>query len=179
MAKVFIKNMVCDRCVTAIKKELDNLDMGYHSVALGEVETTRELTAAEVVRLRSAIEPLGFELIENKNARLVNQIKNAAIAWARGEAALKQRVKFSAYLADALHKDYSLLSNLFSEIESTTIEQFLILQKIERAKELLVYDELTLAEIADRLNYSSTAHLSNQFKKITGLTPTYFKKIGA
>jgi AraC family transcriptional regulator len=179
MAKLLIKNMVCDRCKTAIKKELDKLRFDYKLVELGEVETHKDLTIEQIEKFKSAIEPLGFELIENRNARVVNQIKKAAIAWARGEDQLNRRMKFSTYLTETMHKDYAMLSNLFSEIESTTIEQYLIHQKIERAKELLVYDELNLGQIADHLNYSSISHLSNQFKKITGLTPMHFKKIGA
>lgn len=169
--------MVCDRCKAAVRKSLDELDIQYSSVELGEVETNRELTVEQLTLFKTAIETQGFELIETRNARVVSQIKKTILDWVRsGEM---NNIKLSAYLSEALHKDYASLSNLFSEIESTTIEQYFIHQKIERAKELLVYDELSLTEIADRLGYSSVAHLSNQFKKVTGLTPKHFKSIGA
>lgn len=171
--------MVCDRCIAAVKKELDRLNLPYSAVELGEVETIGNLIQDEIDQFRVALQALGFELIESKNARMVSQIKKVAMAWVRDEGLVKKKSRFSTYLSDSLHKDYALLSHLFSEIESTTIEQFLIRQKIERAKELLVYDELTLGEIADHLDYSSPSHLSNQFKKVTGLTPGHFKKIGA
>lgn|SRR5258706_2441776 len=177
MAKLYIKNMVCDRCKAAVKKTLDDLRVDYSSVELGEVETNSELTISQLNQIKEAIELQGFELIETRNARIVSQIKKSILDWVRSEEI--KRTKLSVYLSDVLHKDYASLSNLFSEIESTTIEQYFIHQKIELAKELLVYDELSLTEIADRLDYSSVSHLSNQFKKVTGLTPKHFKKIGA
>jgi YesN/AraC family two-component response regulator len=177
MAKLYIKNMVCDRCKAAVKKSLDELKIGYNSVELGEVETDEELAADQCNRFKEDIEAKGFELIETRNARMVSQIKKSILDWVRDKESRK--TKLSVYLSEALHKDYSSLSNLFSEIESTTIERYVIHQKIELAKELLVYDELSLTQIADRLGYSNVAHLSNQFKKVTGLTPKHFKNIGA
>jgi AraC-like DNA-binding protein len=177
MARLYIKNMVCDRCVAAVKKSLDELKINYGSITLGEVETIGEYADYQLNQFKELIEAQGFELIETRNARVVSQIKKSILDWVRSEGVKK--TKLSVYLAEALHKDYASLSNLFSEIESTTIEQYFIHQKIELAKELLVYDELSLTQIADRLGYSSVAHLSNQFKKVTGLTPKHFKNRGA
>jgi AraC family transcriptional regulator len=179
MPTLYIRNMVCDRCKAAVKQELVNNQIQFKSVELGEVELTGQPSERAVLRFKEAIESQGFELIEDKIARLVNQIKRAVIEWVRGGESRNRNLKFSAHLADTLHKDYASMSNLFSQVEGTTVEKFLIHQKIERAKELLVYDELSLAQIADQLNYSSVPHLSNQFKKITGLTPSHFKKVGA
>ncbi len=169
--------MVCDRCKAAVKKSLDDLEIGYKAVELGEVETEEGLTANQLNKLMENIEAQGFELIETRNARIVSQIKKMILDLVRSKEVRK--LKLSAYLSDALHKDYASLSNLFSEIESSTIEQYFIHQKIELVKELLVYEELSLTQIADQLGYSSVAHLSNQFKKVTGLTPKHFKNIGA
>ena len=171
--------MVCDRCKTAVRGELDKAGVGYSSLELGEVELTEPVAAGALEKFRNGIEPLGFELIEDKPAREVNQIKQAALDWARGSDGKNRKMKFSAFLSDRMHRDYATLSNLFSSVEGTTIEQFVIHQKIELVKELLVYNELTLSEIAVRLGYSSVQHLSNQFKKVTGLTPSHFKQIGA
>jgi len=171
--------MVCGRCKAAIKNELDKAGLDYKTVELGEVELSDKATSEQLSIFKSAIEPLGFELIEDKSAREVSQIKKIIIEWVRGQDSKRKKLKFSAFLSDAMHKDYASLSNLFSGIEGTTIEQYLINQKIEFVKELLVYNESSVAEIADQLGYSSVQHLSNQFKKITGLTPSHFKKIGA
>jgi hypothetical protein len=171
--------MVCARCKTAIKTELDKNQIGYKSIELGEIELVKPISSKQHQGFKDGIEPLGFELIEDKPARLVNQIKRIILEWVRGEEGKNKNFKFSFYLTEILHKDYASLSNLFSGVEGTTIEQHLIHQKIERVKELLVYDEFSLGEIADQLHYSSVQHLSNQFKKITGLTPSYFKKVGA
>jgi AraC family transcriptional regulator len=159
-----------------VKKTLDDLQIDYVSVELGEADTSTELTSAQLGNFKEAIEAQGFELIETRNARTVSQIKKLILDLVRSHKVRK--LKLSVYLSEALHKDYASLSNLFSEIENTTIEQYFIHQKIELAKELLVYDELSLTQIADRLGYSSVAHLSNQFKKVTGLTPKHFKDIG-
>lgn len=169
--------MVCDRCKTAVRKSLEKFDIAFNSIELGEIETDSELTTTQLDQFKKEIEAQGFELIESRNARLVSQIKKSVMDWVRSTQIKKS--KLSVFLSEELHKDYASLSNLFSEIESTTIEQYSIHQKIELAKELLVYDELSLTEIADRLGYSSVAYLSNQFKKVTGLTPMHFRKIGA
>ena len=179
MATLYIKNMVCDRCKAAVKKELDKNKIHYASIHLGEVELSGHLENESLQRFRNGIELLGFELIQDKPARQVNQIKKAIIDWVREGEPRNKNQKFSVYLSEVLHRDYASLSNFFSGIEGTTIEQYLIHQKIERAKELLVYNELSLGQIADQLNYSSVQHLSNQFKKVTGLTPSHFRKVGA
>ena len=159
-----------------VKSELDKLGLHYGTVDLGEVEIKDPLTDEMRVLLRSALLKSGLELMDDKKAILVEKIKNIIIEMVHYEDELP-KVNFSDYLTGKLHYDYTYLSNLFSEIKGITIEQFIIAHKIERVKELLLYDELNLTEISYKLNYSSVAHLSNQFKKITGLTPTYFKNL--
>lgn len=171
--------MVCDRCILAVKSELDKNQISYKGIELGEVELESAPSEKQLAIFKSNIEQLGFELIEDKSARQVSLIKKAIIEWVHGSGNKNKRLKFSSFLTETLHRDYASLSNLFSVVEGTTIEQYLIHQKIEKAKELLVYNELTLSEIADQLNYSSVQHLSTQFKKITGLTPSHFRKVGA
>lgn len=173
---VYIKNMVCNRCIMVVRDLFTKLGFEPVSVELGRVVLQNKIIPTEKMLLRSALEPLGFELIDDKRVRLIEQVKNVII-----ELIYKEnnnlKVNLSDYISSKVHYDYSYISNLFSEIENTTIEKYVIAQKIERVKELLVYDELSLNEIADLLNYSSTAHLSAQFKKVTGLTPGHFKKI--
>lgn len=177
MTTLFIKNMVCDRCKLAVKSELDKHQISYTGIELGEVELAAVLPPQQLFVFKNSMEQLGFELIEDKSARVVSQIKRIIIEWVSAHE--NKKLKFSSHLTETLHKDYASLSNLFSVVEGTTIEQYLIHQKIEKAKELLVYNELTLGEISDRLHYSSPQHLSTQFKKITGLTPRHFRKVGA
>lgn len=174
--KVYIKNMVCNRCILVVKNELEKL--GYHplSLTLGEVELERDIDDHEKSAINSHLLPFGFELIDNKKSRIIEKIKNIIIELVHHHDN-DIKVNLSDVLSDQLNHDYNYLSNLFSEVEGTTIEKYLIAQKIEKVKELLVYDELSLSEIAFRLNYSSVAYLSNQFKKVTGLTPSYFKQI--
>ena len=179
MTTLFIKNMVCDRCKLAVKNELVKNQIPYKGIELGEVELETPLSQKQFLTFKNSIEQLGFELIEDKTARVVSQIKKTIIEWVHGTESKNKKLKFSSYLIEILHKDYASLSNLFSTVEGTTIEQYLIHKKIEKAKELLVYNELSLSEISDRLNYSSLQHLSTQFKKITGLTPSHFRKVGA
>jgi hypothetical protein len=176
--KLYIKNMVCDRCKMVVSNELNKLGIDFKSVELGEVEVADGTDGALVSEFGAAIGRYGFELIEGKTARIISQIKKAVVDYVR-HPGQKKPVKFSVYLADIVSKDYNYLSGVFSEVEGTTIEHYLINQKIERVKELLVYDELTLSEISHQLNYSSVQHLSTQFKKVTGLTPSHFKKVGA
>lgn len=176
--KLYIKNMVCDRCKMVIKSELEKLGIATASIELGEITLDQPLTQEQKSEIESALTPLGFELIDDKKSKLIEQVKTLIIELVHyNNNDLK--INLSHYLSDKLNHDYNYISNLFSEIEGTTIEKYFISQKIERVKELLVYDELTLSEIAFRLNYSSTAHLSSQFKKITGLTPSHFKEIKA
>ena len=146
------------------------------SMQLGEVEIARAIEETEKETLSKNLNSLGFELLDDKISRTIERIKNLIIDLVHYQNE-KLKINLSTYLSEDLMQDYSALSNLFSETEGTTIEHFFIAQKIERAKELLLYNELTLSEIAIQLNYSNVAHLSNQFKKVTGFTPTHFKKL--
>lgn len=176
MNTLFIKNMVCNRCILVVQNELDKLGIPANSIKLGEISLKKELAAKERKALEDALGPLGFQLIDDKKGQIIEKIKNVIIDLVHyRDNEIKNNL--SVVLSDALHSDYNYLSNLFSEIEGTTIEKYFIAQKIEKVKELLVYDELSLSEIAHRMNYSSVAYLSNQFKKVTGLTPSHFKKI--
>lgn len=169
--------MVCGRCEMAVKLELEKMEIPVVSIKLGEIELSRDLVEAEVRILENSLKELGFELLEDEVSKTITQIKNGIIDLVhyRNE---KIKINLSTYLAEDLSQDYSALSKLFSEREGITIEHYFIAQKIEKAKELLVYNELSLSEIAIQLNYSNVAHLSNQFKKVTGSTPTQFKKTG-
>ena len=173
---LYIKNMVCDRCKMAVQKALDGNNISYSKLELGEIETSMEPTEEQIGGFKNEIEKLGFELIEDRNGRIISKIKKVVMESVRGDS--NKKLKLSAEVSESLNKDYNSLSNIFSSVEGTTIEQFAILQKTEFVKELLVYDELSLSEIAHKLRYSSVQHLSNQFKKVTGLTPSHFKKIG-
>lgn len=170
--------MVCNRCIMAVQQELDKLGLTAENIRLGEVILEKELATEQKVELENALNTLGFDLIDDKKSRIIEKIKNIII-----EVVHHQdndiKTNLSAVLSSRLHHDYNYLSNLFSEVEGTTIEKYFIHQKIEKVKELLVYDELSLSEIAFQLNYSSVAYLSNQFKKVTGLTPSHFKQIRA
>lgn len=176
MSTLFIKNMVCNRCIMVVQNELDKLGLDVKSIRLGEVVLEQSPTAEEKKQLEEALVPLGFEVIDDKKGRIIEQIKNVIIDLVHHQDN-DTRTNLSDILSSKLHHDYNYLSNLFSDVEGTTIEKYFIAQKIEKVKELLVYDELSLSEIAFRLNYSSTAYLSNQFKKVTGLTPSHFKQI--
>ncbi len=178
MNTLFIKNMVCNRCIMVVQNELDRLGLGIKNIRLGEVALEREPTSEEKKRFEEALIPLGFELIDDRKSRIIERIKNIIIELVHHNDN-DAKTNLSDILSSQLHHDYNYLSNLFSEIESTTIEKYFIAQKIEKVKELLVYDELSLSEIASRLNYSSVAYLSNQFKKVTGLTPSHFKQVRA
>ena len=170
--------MVCSRCIAAVKALLDDLNVRYHSVQLGRVELEKEPGVKQMGEIKEGLQQLGFELLDDKRKKIIDQIKTIIIKQVHYENG-DQRYNLSEILSSKLHKDYSYLSHLFSEVEGTTIEKYLIQQKIERAKELLVYDETSLSEIAFDLGYSSVAHLSAQFKKVTGLTPSHFKKLGS
>ena|SRR5690606_22096182 len=176
MSTLFVKNMVCNRCILVVQNELDKLGIDVKNIKLGEVTLAKDLTIKEKDRLEEALVPLGFELIDDKKGRLIEKIKNIIIDLVHYQDN-GTKTNLSDILSDKLNHDYNYLSNLFSEIEGTTIEKYFIAQKVEKVKELLVYDELSLSEIALRLNYSSVAYLSNQFKKVTGLTPSHFKQI--
>jgi len=168
--------MVSIRCKMVVKSELQKLGLHHAIVELGEADLKETITTEQRARLATALKLSGLELMDDKRSMLIEKIKGVIIESIHyADAPLK--VNFSKYLSEKLGYDYTYLSNMFSEVESTTIEHFIIGHKIERVKELLVYGELTLTEIAYQLHYSSVAHLSNQFKKATGLTPTFFKHL--
>ena len=172
-----IKNMVCDRCVMVVRSELERFGCRVVGVRLGEAEIEGELSPERKRELAERLSALGFELLEDRRARLIEAVKNAVIELVRGSEVVPD-VRLSDYLQERLRVDYRQISALFSETEGRTIEKYFIAQKIERVKELLVYDELSLGEIAFRLGYSSVAHLSAQFKQVTGLTPSRYKLAG-
>ncbi len=169
--------MVCNRCVMAVQQEIEKLGLHPEKVALGEVTLSEEQIDEPILsQLDINLKNLGFERIDDRKARLIEAIKNKVIKMIHHSDRMDRKHNWSDILAEELHYEYNYISNLFSSVEGITLEQYIIRQKIERAKELLFYDELNLSEIADRLGYSSVAHLSGQFKKITGLTPSDLKK---
>lgn len=174
--KLFIKNMVCNRCILVVQSELEQLGFEVLNVKLGEVQFLKVLTQSEKHLISNHVKSFGFELLEDKNSQLIEKIKALLIDLVQTKNN-DINIKLSDYLVHHLHTDYSRISNLFSETESVSIEKYFINQKIEKVKELLYYDELSLSEIANLLNYSSVAHLSNQFKKVTGFSPSYFKNM--
>lgn len=176
MDSIFIKNMVCNRCIMVVQSELEKLNLDVNTVSLGRVDLNAPLQQDEKNKLKNALLPLGFELIDDRKSRIIESIKNIIIDVVHHQDS-EIKINLSDLLSGELRLDYGYLSTLFSEVEGTTIEKYFISQKIEKVKELLVYDELSLSEIAHRLNYSSVAYLSNQFKKVTGLTPSHFKQI--
>lgn len=173
---LYLKNMVCNRCKMVVRSELEKQGLNVLSVELGEAEIAEVLSLAQKQALNEALLPLGFEVIDDKKSRLIEHIKNLIIELVHQKDS-ELTTNLSDFLSSRLHYEYSYLSKLFSEVEGVSIEKYFIAQKIERVKELLVYDELSLSEIAFQLHYSSVAHLSNQFKKVTGLTPSYFKNL--
>ena len=175
---LYIKNMVCNRCIKVVKEELEKLGVAIKNISLGEVETEQSIETLPSYKIKEVLEKNGFELIENKKAKAVEKIKSFLIKTIyENETVISETHKYSQLIEKELGLDYNYLSSLFSAQESITIEQYIILQKIERAKELLKYGELTLSEIAYKLGYSSVQHLSNQFKKITGFTASQFKSM--
>lgn len=176
--KLYIKNMVCSRCLLVVRQELEKLKLLPALVSMGEVELTKPATARQLSHLNENLKILGFELLDDQKQKQIEKIKNLLIKKIQsGE--LEEHFSISKYLHKSLNKDYSYISRLFSEVEGITIEHFFILQKIEKVKEFIIYNEMNLSEIAFQLGYSSVAHLSAQFKKMTGLTPSYFKKTGS
>ncbi len=176
--KLMIKNMVCNRCIKVVREELEKIGLDVRSVLLGEVIVGCRIEDLPINKIREVLEENGFELIEDKKARAIEQIKLIIIKLVRNDAEENPlNMNYSEYLVKELGMDYHYLSTLFSSVENITIEQLIILQKIEWAKELLKYGELTLSEIAYKLGYSSVQHLSNQFKKVTGLTASQFKSM--
>ncbi|MDQ2769165.1 MAG: AraC family transcriptional regulator [Bacteroidota bacterium] len=174
--KIYIKYMVSRRCKILVQDELHKLGLQYGAVELGEVVIKGSITAAQRHALAAALLKSGLELMDDKKAILIEKVKNIIIQIVHyDEGGLK--TKNSDFISENIGLDYTYLANLFSETTGTTIEHYIISQKIERVKEFLLYDELTLTQIANELGYSSVGHLSNQFKRVTGLTPTYFKHI--
>ena len=168
--------MVSIRCKIIVKEELKRLGLNYVHVDLGEVEIMEDITSEQRELLKAAIFKSGLELMDDKKSMLIEKIKNVIIEMIHYSDEIP-KTNFSDYLVSKIDYDYTYMANLFSETEGVTIEHFIILHKIERVKELIIYDELNLTEIAWKLHYSSVAHLSNQFKKITGLTPSFFKSL--
>ena len=174
--KIYIKFMVSDRCKMAVKSELCNLGLHYIMVNLGEVEIMENISVKQRDQLKIALCKSGLELMDDKKAILIEKIKNVVIEMIHYSDE-QPKVNYSNYISEKLGYAYTYLANVFSEVKGTTIRQFIINHKIENAKELLLYEELNLTEISYKLNYSSVAHLSNQFKKVTGLTPSFFKQL--
>lgn len=173
-----IKNMVCNRCIRVVKEELERLGVNVHNVVLGEAVVEEAQRGLPLNRIRTVLEANGFELIEDRRAKIIEKIKHAIIKLIENDREQgPMRRKLSEHIAREVGYDYHYLSTLFSSVEGITIEQYLILQKIEKVKELLKYGELTLSEISYKMSYSSVQHLSNQFKKVTGMTPSTFKSM--
>ncbi|WP_298141214.1 AraC family transcriptional regulator [Flavobacterium sp.] len=173
---LYIKYMVSLRCKMMVKEELRKLGLHYVIVDLGMVEILEDIKPEKFLELKVNLAKSGLELLDDKKAILIERIKNVIVEMVHYTDELP-KVNYSDYISEKLHHDYTYLSNIFSEVKGITIQQYIIIHKIERVKELLLYDELNLTEIAYLLNYSSVAHLSNQFKKITGLSPSYFQQL--
>jgi AraC-like DNA-binding protein len=174
--RLYIKNMVSTRCKLLVKSELEDLNLGYKTVELGEVELEENISDEKREELKQALLRSGLVLMEDKKSILVEKIKTVIIEMVHYSDELP-KVNYSVYISQKLNLNYTYMANLFAEVKGTTIEQFIIIHKIERVKELIIYDELTLTEIAELMQYSSVAHLSKQFKRITGLTPSHFKQL--
>ena len=174
--KIYIKYMVSLRCKMVVKDELINLGLHYKSISLGEVDIVETLSPEQHNELRVSLHRSGLELIDDKKSILIEKIKNVIVEMVHYTDELP-KVNFSDYLQEKLSYDYTYLANLFSETEGITIEHYIMSHKIERVKELIIYDEMNLTEIAAKMHYSSVSHLSNQFKKVTGLTPSFFKSL--
>src|ERR1035437_3423330 len=167
--------MVSNRCKMVVKEELRKLGLHFIVVDLGEVEIMEEITTELKEKFKEGLIHSGFELMDDKRSVLIGKIKNVIIEMVHHSDELV-KINFSVFLSDKLQHDYTYLANLFSEVQGITIEHFIINHKIERIKELIIYDELNMTEIAHKMNYSSVSHLSNQFKKVTGLSPSHFRK---
>lgn len=170
--------MVCPRCISSVEQLLEKNNLQARSVRLGEVELTKEPGKTKLQQFAEDLKKTGFELLDNQKMQLIEKVKNLLIKKVQS-GNIDEHFSISKYIGDNIYKDYSSISRLFSEVEGITIEQFFILQKIEKTKEWLMYDEQSLNQIAFNLGYSSTQHLSNQFKKLTGMTSSQFKQLGA
>jgi YesN/AraC family two-component response regulator len=176
--KLLIKNMVCQRCILTVENILNDLKIPYHRVALGEVDLTEKLSDNELKKIGEELNKVGFEMIERRVNKIIEDIKRAVNEYLN-LGMDNENLKLSSFIVNKIPNDYSYLSDLFSTVEGRTIEQFFILTRIEKVKELLVYDQLSLTEISYQTGFSSVHHLSAQFKKVTGLTPSHFKRIAA
>jgi len=177
---LLVKNMVCHRCLLAVEETLKKSSVPFQKVMIGEIHLAGKISEKQQELLRESLAAIGLELIDNRMSGLVEKIKQLVIKKARNEVNEKERkTKLSAYLSQHLHHEYTYLSSFFSSVEGRTIENYFIEQRIEKVKELLVYKEMNLSQIAFDMEYSSVAHLSSQFKKITGLTPSHFKQVGS
>lgn len=177
--RLLIKNMVCPQCIRVVREDLTALGLCVTQVALGIADvTTPSGTEPNYVAIQTALQAAGFELLDDPRAQLVNRIKTLLIKLIHYPTTGPRLLNYSHYLVQHLGRDYHYLSHLFSAAEGLTIEKFIIRQKVERAKELIDYGELSMAEVAGQLGYSSPAHLSRQFRQVTGLTPTEFQKMG-
>lgn len=172
---LFIKNMACECCRTLVKEKLENLGLHVEKIDQGEAVIRENLNSEQLKKFSEEIKNSGLELIENKKGILLERIKSVVHDYVFSKT--KMPINFSVYLSQELDYDYTYLSNFFSDVQASTIEQYMISLKIDRAKELIVLEDMSLTQIADLLHYSSVAHLSNQFKKVTGLTPTHFKEL--
>ncbi|MEI9810242.1 MAG: AraC family transcriptional regulator [Bacteroidota bacterium] len=176
---LLVKNMVCHRCLLAVEAVLKKLDIPFATITTGEVHLTSAITTAQTSLLNADLGSIGLELIDNRMSGLIEKIKQLVIKKARNEVEENEsKTKLSVYLSQHLHHEYTYLSHFFSSVEGRTIENYFIEQRIEKVKELLVYKEMSLSAIHYLLEYSSVAHLSTQFKKVTGLTPSHFKEVG-
>ncbi|HEX7847319.1 MAG TPA: AraC family transcriptional regulator [Chitinophagaceae bacterium] len=177
---LLVKNMVCHRCLLAVEEILKQSGIPFLKVTTGEIYLTSTITDTQTHLLAESLRSIGLELIDNRMSGLIEKVKQLVIKKARNEVGDNEtKTKLSVYLSQNLHHEYTYLSHFFSSIEGRTIENYFIEQRIEKVKELLVYNEMSLSEIHHLLEYSSVAHLSNQFKKITGLTPSHFKEVGS
>lgn len=177
MSEIHIKHMVCPRCIKTVREEVERTGLQIDSIKLGEVVLTSKPDDSQFQTLSKNLQKQGFEIISDNRSNLINRIKTEIINVVHYGLEIPSQMNFSSFLAERFGLNYSNLSSLFSSIEGMTIEKYFILQKIEKVKELIVYNELTFSEIAYQLGYSSSQHLSTQFKKTTGLSPSRFKKI--
>ncbi|MFN8415418.1 MAG: AraC family transcriptional regulator [Cytophagaceae bacterium] len=177
MTTLYIKNMVCPRCIKVVQEELEKLNYPISKIQLGTVDINQAITDTELLTIRNVLSQNGFELLDDKKLKTIERIKILIIEGIRSGLFFEMNKNISQYLSEELNMEYTHLSSLFSSVEGKTIERFVILHKIERIKELIIYNELSIKEIADSLGYSSLQALSNQFKKETGITPSEFKKV--
>ena len=175
--KLSIKNMVCQRCIMVVKQELEKNNLTADTVTLGEITFKEELSEEQLTHLKNCLTSHGFEVLDDRKAMIIEKVKNIIVSIIHSTEDVDVKRNFSDIIAQQIPIDYNYISSIFSTTEGITIEQFIILQRIERVKELLVYNELSLSEIAYKLGYSNVQHLSTQFKKITGLTPSHFKLV--